>query len=118
MNDKWVDTTKYFGPDRRKRGGKRWGDRRTLDEGGKRPPLGAMLRRLRVHLTGVALSDDPSQLMQILTAAIAEAEMLRYPQCADALKLADRSIRVGGANAIADAETHVSEAIDHASLRR
>ena len=46
MKRKWVDNEVYFGPDRRRGGlGKRWGDKRSYDDAGVPPPLGAVLLR-------------------------------------------------------------------------
>ena len=89
MNRKWVDNEVYFGPDRRLRGGsKRWGDRRSYNDASDPPPLGAVLRRLRVRL-----SEDPSSAhrhhaMQLLNLAILHAEQLHNLPCAQALRRA------------------------------
>jgi hypothetical protein len=117
MSDKWVDTSKYFGPDRRKRGGRRLLERRTLDEGGQMPPLGHMLRRLRVQVVSIS-PEDRERTMQLLAAAVREAERLHYYQCADCLKQADQILRMGGPSALNAAEARVVEAQDHAHLQR
>lgn len=92
MSRKWVDNEVYFGPDRRLRGlGKRWGDRRQYDDAGDAPPLGAVLRRMRVMLVDLAYADR-SRFLQLATLAIREAERLRLPACADAIKDACRLV--------------------------
>lgn len=120
MNDKqkWVDSSGYFGPDRRRRPSKRWGDRRTLDEAGTPPALGSMLRRLRVQMMDLGGASDRQLLYQILHAAIRDAERLRYFKCADALKQADRALRGGGPNVAATAEAFFTEAMNHAGAQR
>ena len=118
MSDKWVDTSAYFGPDRRRRGGRRLLERRSLDEAGELPPLGHMLRRLRVLMTNARAPDDHARLMQLLVAATNEAERLHYYQCADSLKQADRILRLGGPTAPTDADERVVEALDHAHFQR
>lgn len=114
--DKWVDSSGYFGPDRRRRGGKRWGDRRVLDEAAKPPPLGAMMRRLRVQMLGLSTADDRRHTLQILAAAITEAERLRYYRCADSLKQADQILRTSGDPQAAD--VRLTEAANHAAAQR
>jgi hypothetical protein len=104
MADKWVDGDKYFGPDRRRRGGqKRWQDRRHLDEAGEPPPLGAMLRRLRVHMLGLETPEDRGLTLQLLMAAIADAERRRLLRCADALKRAEHGLRSGAPVSVIEA---------------
>lgn len=117
MSDKWVDSSKYFGPDRRRRSGsKRWGDRRGLDEAGRQPALGSMLRRIRVHLMSEQTPDERRVTLQILSAAIADAERVGYRSCADALRQADRALRASGS--IIEAEARLIEAINHAAGQR
>jgi hypothetical protein len=83
MNRKWVDNEVYFGPDRRKRGlGKRWGDRRTFDDAAEPPPLGAVLRRLRVYLSDIATAEDHALAQEMAQFAVAEAERQQLPACA------------------------------------
>lgn len=120
MNDKrkWVDSLGYFGPDRRSRPSKRWGDRRKLDESGQAPALGSMLRRLRVQMMDFATADDHQLTFQILHAAIRDAERLRYFACADALKKAHETLRGRGPNTNTIAEAFITEAIDHAGEQR
>jgi hypothetical protein len=119
MTDKWVDTNKYFGPDRRRRSGsKRWGDRRGLDEAGRPPALGSMLRRVRVQLMSQLTPDERKLTLQILSAAIGDAERQRFHRCADALKQADRALRTSGPNAVAEAEARLIEAMDYAGNQR
>lgn len=87
MNRRWVDNEVYFGPDRRKGGlGKRWGDKRSYDDAGEPPPLGAVLRRLRVQLNGVASSDERRRVYELARFAAAEAERQHLPECADHLR--------------------------------
>jgi hypothetical protein len=115
MREKWVDLGDYFGPDRRKRPGpKRWSDRRRFDETSERPPLGALLRRLRVHIIGVPTPDSRRRALQLLNAAIHEAERQRLFQCAEALKQADAMLRTSAGDP-ADADAHVLEAMNHAA---
>ncbi len=111
MNRKWVDNEVYFGPDRRMRGGsKRWGDRRSYDDAGEPPPLGAVLRRLRVRLT-----EEPNQIhrhhaMQLLNLAISHSEKLRNAPCAEALRRAAPLIT---ADQFEQADRQVVEAMGH-----
>jgi hypothetical protein len=87
MTRKWVDNEVYFGPDRRKTGlGKRWGDRRSFDDAGDAPPLGAVLRRLRVHLSDITTPDDRRRTYELARFAAAEAERQHMPACADPLR--------------------------------
>src|SRR5512134_2377783 len=87
MNRKWVDNEVYFGPDRRKTGlGKRWGDRRSFNDAGDAPPLGTVLRRLRVHLSDITTPDDRRRTYELARFAAAEAERQHMPACADALR--------------------------------
>lgn len=89
MNRKWVDNEVYFGPDRRLRGGsKRWGDRRTYNDAGDPPPLGAVLRRLRVRLSEEPLPAHRHHATQLLNLAIIHAEQLHNAPCADMLRRA------------------------------
>jgi hypothetical protein len=118
MAARWVDTTSYFGPDRRRRGGRRLLERRSLDEAGELPPLGHMLRRLRILITNARTPEENERTMQLLMAALREAERLNYHRCADALKQADRILRMGGRGAGADADSRVVEALDHAHFQR
>jgi hypothetical protein len=112
MTGKWVDNEVYFGPDRRKRdGAKRWQERRRLNDAAEPPPPGALLRRLRVLI----LDKSPSarqRSMLLARLAITEAEKLRWLQCADKIKEAQRFINAGdpaGADAlIVDAMTLAS----------
>ena len=119
MAAKWVDNTDYFGPDRRRRpGSKRWGDRRHDNEAGDLPPLGALLRRLRVQMLS-ANPDDRRRALQLLTGAIAEANRLGYRRCSAALQNVDRILRQpGDARALAAAEAELGEALSHASAQR
>jgi hypothetical protein len=111
MTGKWVDNEVYFGPDRRKRGDKRWQDRRRLNDAADPPPPGALLRRLRVLI----LDKNPrtrQRAMLLARLAITEAEKLRWLQCADKIKEAQALINQG---AIAQADDALVEAITFAS---
>lgn len=109
MNRKWVDNEVYFGPDRRTRGGsKRWGDRRAYNDASDPPPLGAVLRRLRVRLSGEATAEDRHHAMQLLNLAIAEAEAQRMLNCAAELRGAAPLI---AADRFEDADRRVVEAM-------
>ena len=119
MRDKWVDTHGYFGPDRRQRSGsKRWKERRTLDEAGKPPALGAMLRRLRVLIMDLSTLDDRRRALQLLSAAIVDAERLHFYRCADALKQADHALRLGGEREARTIDSRLNEAIDFAGAQQ
>jgi hypothetical protein len=87
MTRKWVDNEVYFGPDRRRTGlGKRWGDRRSFDDAGDAPPLSAVLRRLRIHLSDITTPDDRRRVYDLARFAAAEAERQRMPACANPLR--------------------------------
>jgi len=87
MNRKWVDNEVYFGPNRRKGGlGKRWGDRRAYDDAGEPPPLGAVMRRIRVQLNNIASPDDRRRVYGLAKFAASEAERQHLPECADHLR--------------------------------
>lgn len=87
MNRKWVDNEVYFGPDRRKRGlGKRWGDRRSYNDAGEPPPLGAVMRRLRVQLNNARSPDDRRRAYELAKFAATEAERQHVTGCADCLR--------------------------------
>lgn len=119
MANKWVDNTEYFGPDRRRRpASKRWGERRRDDEAGQIPPLGALLRRLRVQMLGITRNDDHIRALQLLNGAISEASRLGYRQCATALQAADRALREHGPKGVTIADTKILEAMDHAGGAR
>jgi hypothetical protein len=96
MSRKWVDNEVYFGPDRRKGGlGKRWGDKRSYDDAGEPPPLGAVMRRLRVQLNGVASSDDRRRVFDLARFATSEAERQHLTGCADYLRTVLDAIKIG-----------------------
>lgn len=112
MREKWVDVHGYFGPDRRRRTGKKpWKDRRSLDEAGQFPSLGHLLRRLRVQLMDLSTPDDRRHMLQILGAAINEAERQQCFQCADHLKQADRILRTAGKPDTGALDTHFTNAM-------
>jgi hypothetical protein len=113
MREKWVDTHGYFGPDRRRRTGKKpWKDRRILEEAGQLPSLGHMLRRLRVQAMDLSTPDDRRHMLQIMGAAISEAERQQAFQCADALKQADRLLRLSGSADMATLDTLLNDAMN------
>ena len=96
MNRKWVDNEVYFGPDRRKGGlGKRWGDRRSYDDAGEPPPLGAVMRRLRVQLNGALSGDDRRRDYELARFAASEAERQHLTACADHLRTVLEAVRTG-----------------------
>lgn len=96
MNRKWVDNEVYFGPDRRKRGlGKRWGDRRSYDDAGDAPPLGAVMRRLRIQLNSIATADDRRRVYDLARFAASEAERQHLEACADHLRSVLNAIKTG-----------------------
>jgi len=96
MIRKWVDNEVYFGPNRRKGGlGKRWGDRRTFDDAGEPPPLSAVMRRLRVHLSSIATPEDRDRAHEFAQFAASEAERQKLPACASALREAMTLIDTG-----------------------
>ena len=96
MNRKWVDNEVYFGPDRRKGGlGKRWGDKRFFDDAGEPPPLGAVMRRLRIQLNGISSAEERRRVYDLALFAAAEAERQHLPQCADSLRNVLASIKAG-----------------------
>lgn len=87
MDRKWVDNEVYFGADRRTRGlGKRWGDKRTFDDAGNPPPLGAVLRRLRVYLSDVAAAQERAFVVDLAQFAVDQAERKHLPTCAAPLR--------------------------------
>lgn len=96
MSRKWVDNEVYFGPNRRTRGlGKRWGDRRTLDDAAEPPPLSAVMRRLRVHLGNVSDQEERRRVYELARFAASEAERLNLPHCADLLRHAMKLVSQG-----------------------
>lgn len=116
MATKWVDNNDYFGPDRRKRpGAKRWKERRGYDEAGEPPPIGALLRRLRVRLSNPT-PDDRRHAIEMLKAAIYESSRLGWRQCVVALQAADQILRSNGSASALDAK--ITEAMDHAANNR
>jgi|SRR5690606_26386081 len=98
MNRKWVDNEIYFGPDRRRAPGrtKLLGERRQLNDADAPPPLGALLRRLRVMMVTFAEQDRPRAL-QFAHLAIGQARALGKPRCAAVLGEAARLIAEGDA---------------------
>jgi hypothetical protein len=119
MRRKWVDIDRYFGPDRRRRpADKRWNERRRGDSAGQPPPLGALLRRLRVQMMGLATADDRARALALLSAAIGEAERMGMSECADALKHADHALRLGAGRDVRAADARISDAITLAAAAR
>lgn len=97
---KWVDNEVYFGPDRRRGGlGKRWGDRRRYNDAGEPPPLGAVLRRLRVLVMHLSTLEERRKALQLANLAMTEAEKLRLLECADSIRVASEMILAGDSNA-------------------
>jgi hypothetical protein len=117
MVTRWVDNGSYVGPDRRRRPSKRLLDRRRFDEAGDPPPLAALLRRLRVRVTGPS-PEDRRHALEMLKAAMGEANRLGWRHCAAALAAADAALRAGGRDAPATADARVVEAIAHAAASR
>jgi hypothetical protein len=119
MREKWVDTHGYFGPDRRRRTGKKpWKDRRSLDESGQLPSLGHLLRRLRVQAMDLSTPEDRRHMLQIMAAAINEAERNQAFQCADKLKQADRLLRLSGGADMAALDGLLTDAMNYGSANR
>jgi hypothetical protein len=111
---KWVDNEVYFGPDRRKRPLKRWGERRRVNDAGEPPPLGAVLRRLRVLM----LDQSPTarlRAQQLARLAQTEAEKLRWLDCADEIKAAALLMNKGDVGA---ADARLVAALTLASSQR
>lgn len=107
----WVDNEVYFGPDRRNReGGKRWGDRRRLNDAGEPPSLGNLLRRLRVLLMDSANPDRRQRALQVANLAIFDAEELGLRECAERIREASRHINSNARNAIVAADALLIEA--------
>lgn len=119
MREKWVDTHGYFGPDRRRRTGKKpWKDRRSLDESGQLPSLGHLLRRLRVQAMDLSTPEDRRHMLQIMAAAISEAERNQAFQCADTLKQADRLLRLSGSADMRALDALLTDAMNYAAASR
>jgi hypothetical protein len=116
MADKWVDNSGYIGPDRRRRSGqKRWADRRRFDATERYPPLGALLRRLRVQLLGMYSPDDRARALQLLAGAMSEALRQHLFECAESLKHADKMLRTGPAGDLSQVDAAILEAMEKAS---
>jgi hypothetical protein len=118
MPSRWVDNTNYFGPDRRRKPAKRWNDRRRQDEAGEPPPVGALLRRLRVRIAGPS-AEDRRHALEMVKAAISECSRLGWYRCAATLVRVDDLIRGdGGREAVARADVLIVEALEHAGAGR
>lgn len=115
MASKWIDIADYFGPDRRRRA--RRADRRRDDDVGAPAPMGVLLRRLRVQMLGLANPAGRRMALQLLNAAIGEADRLDLRDCSAALQAAQRIIRAGGDCGPA-ADAKIAEAMGHACARR
>lgn len=108
MKQKWVDNEVYFGPNRRQTGlGKRWGDRRSFDDAAEPPPLGAVLRRLRVHLNEVVPTEDRQYVTDLARFALSEAEKQAKAESARELRAALQLLVSGDVSA---ADRHVMQA--------
>lgn len=116
MKPKWVDNEVYFGPDRRRRedGKKRWQDRRHYNDAAEPPPLGAVLRRLRVALAGGVRPDERRHVLDLAKFALSEAEHQRVEGCIEELTVALKHLIAGEYDA---ADNHVIEAQAHANMR-
>ena len=118
MPTRWVDNSNYFGPDRRRKPAKRWNDRRRHDESGQPPPVGALLRRLRVRVAGPS-TEDRRHALEMLKAAIAECSRLGWNRCAATLVRVDELLRTdSGREALARADALIVEALEHAGVGR
>ncbi|MBY0563590.1 MAG: hypothetical protein K2P58_05310 [Hyphomonadaceae bacterium] len=119
MPNKWVDKPDYFGPDRRRRPGpKRWSERRRHNESQDLPPLGALLRRLRVQMSGLRTPDERRHALQLLSAAIGEAQRQGLRDCVGALQDADKVLRQGGQSAASLADGKLVDAMNALALER
>ncbi|MEZ5994128.1 MAG: hypothetical protein R3C25_00080 [Hyphomonadaceae bacterium] len=115
MGQKWVDNEVYFGPDRRRRdASKRWSERRRYNDAAERPPLGAVLRRLRVQISVVGSPEQRRHLLDLAKFALSEAERQYLPECADHLREALRHITLAQYDA---ADAHIVEALVFANAR-
>jgi hypothetical protein len=116
MRTKWVDNEVYFGPDRRRRddGKKRWQDRRRYNDAAEPPPLGAVLRRLRVLLAGGVRPDERRHVLDLAKFALSEAERQHVEGCVEELTAALKDLMAGAYDA---ADAHIVEAQTHANLR-
>lgn len=118
MATRWVDNSTYFGPDRRRKTGKRWNDRRKYDDAGEPPPLAALLRRLRVRVSAQT-AEDRRHAFEMLRAAINEANRLGWRQCAATLMNIDEMLRTGSGRQVATAaDALINEALEHAAVGR
>jgi hypothetical protein len=116
MRLKWIDIANYIGPDRRAKRKARWNERREEDLSGDAPPLGTLLRRMRVHVLRLESGDDRRNTLSLVAAGIAQAEQHGYALCAAALKQAEQVLR---ADAPAeDAAKLIDDATDHATAER
>jgi hypothetical protein len=116
MRIKWVDIANYIGPDRRKKRSARWSDRREDDLAGDQPPLGTLLRRMRVHVLRLEIGEDRGNALSLIAAGIAQAEAHGYAKCAAALKQAEQILRADAPPE--DAAKLIDDATDHATAER
>lgn len=115
---KWVDSGEYFGLDRRQRSRvKLFNERRRRDQVGDLPPLGALLRRVRVQMVTLTPDSCPHAL-RLLAGAISEANRLGYRQCVTSLYDADRALRETGSSAAMTADAHLLKAMEYAGQQR
>lgn len=119
MTKKWVDNEVYFGPDRRSRdAGKRWGERRRYNDAAEPPPLGALLRRLRIMLTDATSPDRRLRALQLANLAIYEAEGMRLRDCANRIREAARLISANARDSTVAADALLVEAMELAQAPR
>lgn len=96
MVAKWVDNEVYFGPDRRRRdGGRRLFERRRHNDAAEPPSLAAVLRRLRVRISGTPSPVDRAHALQLVNMALTEAERRRLFGSAEHLRAAAELIHAG-----------------------
>ena len=89
-----------------------------MDESGDPPPVGALLRRLRVRIAGPS-AEDRRHALEMLKAAISECSRLGWNRCAATLVRVDDLIRSdGGREAVARADALIVEALEHAGSGR
>ncbi|HVZ99820.1 MAG TPA: hypothetical protein VG841_05855 [Caulobacterales bacterium] len=115
MREKWVDNSAYLGPDRRRVAERRrWSERRRGDEAGELPPLGALLRRVRVSIMSLERRNERDRALKLARGAQEQAERLGLPACAAKVRDAARMIAVVDAKdprALARADSLIVEAM-------
>lgn len=85
--------------------------RRRHDEAGRPPPLGALLRRLRVQLMDMSGPNQRRRAMQILDAALTEAQRQHEFGVLDVLRRAQLMLRTGAAADLPAVDGAISEAL-------